>query len=167
MFTLKVIENDKSSLHTILTTINQKLADSKLIHNTHKTNLENYKTTINNAISNVNISENDINAIITETTKRINKLEFDTVAPTMTFDTLTPNIEVGETFDKFQGLTTTDNVDTTTTQTDWNNKTTVTSSPALNTNQVGTYTLTYKVKDNHNNEAVVTRTLKVNPVSKA
>ena len=167
VFTLKVIENDKSSLHTILTTINQKLADSKLIHNTHKTNLENYKTTINNAISNINISENDINTIITEATKRINKLEFDTVAPTMTFDTLTPNIEVGETFDKFQGLTTTDNIDTTTTQTNWNTKTNVTSSPTLNTNQVGTYTLTYKVKDEHNNEATVTRTLKVNPVSKA
>ena len=166
VFTLKVIENDKSSLHTILTTINQKLADSKLIHNTHKTNLENYKTTINNAISNVNVSENDINDIITEATKRINKLEFDTVAPTLTFDTLTPNIEVGETFDKFAWLTTTDDIDTTTSQTDWNNKTTVTSSPTLNTNQVGTYTLTYKVKDNHNNEAIVTRTLKVNPVSK-
>ena len=167
VFTLKVIENDKSSLNTILTTINQKLADSKLIHNTHKTNLENYKTTINNAISNVNISENDINDIITEATKRINKLEFDTVAPTLTFDTLTPSIKVGETFNKFQGLTTTDNVDTTTSQADWNAKTTVTSSPTLNTNQVWTYTLTYKVKDEHNNEAIVTRTLKVNPVSKA
>ena len=161
VFTLKVIENDKSSLHTILTTINQKLADSKLIHNTHKTNLENYKTTINNAISNVNISENDINDIITEATSRINKLEFDTVAPTLTFDTLTPNINVGETFNKFHGLTTTDNVDTTTSQVDWNNKTTVTSSPALNTNQVWTYTLTYKVKDNHNNEATYVRTVKV------
>ena len=157
---VKVIELNLSQLTPLLAPLPN--AD-KLINDSNKTNYDNLINQWKNLSA---TTQTEVDDLVDKIQKAKAKLRFDTTAPTLTFDTLTPSIKVGETFDKFAWLTTTDNIDTTTSQTDWNNKTTVTSSPTLNTNQVGTYTLTYKVKDNHNNQATITRTLTVNPVNK-
>ena len=158
--TLKIVDLNLSQLTPLLAPLPN--AD-KLINDSNKTNYDNLINQWNNLSA---TTQTEVDDLVDKIQKAKAKLRFDTTVPTLTFDTLTPSIKVWETFDKFQGLTTTDDVDTTTSQTDWNNKTTVTSSPTLNTNQVGTYTLTYKVKDEHNNQATITRTLTVNPVNK-
>ena len=158
--TLKIVDLNLSQLTPLLTPLPN--AD-KVINDSNKTDYDNLINQWKNLSA---TTQTEVDNLVDKIQKAKAKLRFDTTVPTLTFDTLTPSIKVWETFDKFAWLTTTDDIDTTTSQTDWNNKTTVTSSPTLNTNQVGTYTLTYKVKDEHNNEATVTRTLKVNPVSK-
>ena len=158
--TLKIVDLNLSQLTPLLAPLPN--AD-KLINDSNKTDYDNLINQWKNLSA---TTQTEVDDLVDKIQKAKAKLRFDTTAPTLTFDTLTPSIKVWETFDKFAWLTTTDDIDTTTSQTDWNNKTTVTSSPTLNTNQVGTYTLTYKVKDNHNNEATITRTLKVNPVNK-
>ena len=158
--TVKVIELNLSQLTPLLAPLPN--AD-KLINDSNKTDYDNLINQWKNLSA---TTQTEVDDLVDKIQKAKAKLRFDTTAPTLTFDTLTPSIKVGETFDKFAWLTTTDDIDTTTSQTDWNNKTTVTSSPTLNTNQVWTYTLTYKVKDEHNNQATITRTLTVNPVNK-
>jgi hypothetical protein len=64
------------------------------VNNTAKTDLENYKTTITNAIANRNITQAQIDTIKTNAQNKINALVFDTTAPVMNFDTLTPSIKV-------------------------------------------------------------------------
>jgi hypothetical protein len=78
----------------LITTINTKLSNPKLVNNSAKTDLESYKTTITNAIANRNITQAQIDTIKSTAQTKINALVFDTTAPTMTFDTLTPSIKV-------------------------------------------------------------------------
>jgi hypothetical protein len=161
IYTITVLENNRQGLRDLLDTVNQKLADSKLVHNTAKTDLENYKTTITTAIANRNLKQSQMNTIITTANNKINALTFDTTAPVITFTTQNPIVRVGESFDKFDTMNITDDIDTTTTQTQWKAKVNLTESPTLTTSTVENYTLTYKVKDNHNNEATYVRTVKV------
>lgn len=75
----------------------------------------------------------------------------DTVRPSISVSPATVTVNHGTNYDLMTGVTATDNYDG-----NINNKVTVTSSPAFDPYEMGTYTITYNVKDSSGNASLVT-----------